>query len=399
MLPKDLSAILDAEHEEDELEPPLPKVIDELTVTEGFFVEIINGHKMSDLVTPDSDLVLKNFTVDTLIIENNTEHFSAIERMLQESDDRMSRNAPDDDAIVLNDVIVNGFVNGIDFSLMADNVLRTDAKEQRIETEINFRTLRAKSITTSTDHFSNLPFSTIARINDNETLIRPPIHFTQGLNVTYLKVLERLNRIRIIDGKMDALFKRRKDVQVITGEKQFETLNLLDPIVLQGKMNISNSLVNKIKPIVTIDDDLVVENNVQFMGNVTVGFLSVPNIYGRSIRYNVLQLLSDGLRLDDPDIDIAMQFTQPIEIDNTLPGTRINNVPVDSLIRRNVSGVQKITARKTFLSDLIVEGDFCETKVLNGVDLEILNNTMLKRTGKNQVVTGSIQFRSIIANK
>lgn len=44
-------------------------IVNELTVSEGLFAETINGHKFKDWVREDSDLVLKNFTVDKLIIK------------------------------------------------------------------------------------------------------------------------------------------------------------------------------------------------------------------------------------------------------------------------------------------------------------------------------------------
>lgn len=396
------SSISDIDFEYELIGTPGTFTINKLTVSKNLNVKTINGHSISDLVYKESDLVLKNFTVDELVIVNNTENFEAIEKMLLESDKRIKRDVPVDPAsqpVVFNDLIVKGLVNGINFTYLLDNVLRTDVENQIIEAPMNFGTVRARSVQTPDNKMSNIDLSTIARIDLNHTIIRPPIRFTQGIQVGKLKVFSRLNTILINNGVMDALFKRSRRPQLITGAKEFESLALLEPISLQGKIEVSSPLLSKINPIVTINEDIVIDGSVSFLGNVTIkNVLRAENIYGKSLRYNVGQLLADGLRVDEI-VDIPMEFVQPIHADNILAPTRINGVPIESLIRCNVTELQTVYAPKTFTSDLTIEGGFADAYEINDIDLQLLNNTMLKRSAKNQIITGTIQFNRIIAGK
>lgn len=379
--------------------------IDELTITDSFYAERINGRNVSELLRTDSDLTLDTLTVGKLIMANNGENFDEIEKKLLDSDKRVKRennNASDDDSqkpLILNDITVHGLVNGIDFNDFVEQALRTDVDHQILEGPVRINKLQAASIQTIDQKISGLELSNIGHTQVEELIIRQPILFEKGITVNRLKTLQRLNEIHIDNGRLEVLFKRSKRVQEIHGEKTFESINLLEPITLQGKINISSPL-SKIKPIVTVDEDIELVGDFEFVGNVTVqNFLQAQNIFGQSTRYSAAQVLDDGLRLDEPEIDFAgLQFVQPIQIDNIEMGTRINDIPIESLIVRNVSEWQTIIAPKYFTSDLSVEGD-CEVIEVNGVNIQQLNSTVLKRTGENQIITGSIQFARITANK
>lgn len=375
--------------------------IDELTVTDSFYAEKINGHNVSDLLRTDLDLSLDTMTVGKLIIANNTENFDEIEKKLLESDKRTKRDLKPEDIdkpLIFDDITVLGKINGIDFDQYVKDVLRTDVNEQVLSAPVRIGKLQANALKTSDDKISKLDLSNIGHLNVKELIIRQPIFLRKSITVDKFKVLQRIDGIFIHDGKMDILFKRSKRPQEIRGVKEFDSINLLEPISLQGKINISSPL-NKMRPIVTIDEDVELVGDFEFVGNVTVeNVLQVQNIFGQSTRYSVVQVMEDGLRLDEPEIDIQLEFLQPIQIDNVEPGTRINDIPIESLILRNVSEWQTIIAPKTFTSDLSVDGD-CQVIEINGVNIQQLNNTVLKRSGENQIVTGTIQFDRITANK
>lgn len=375
--------------------------IDELTITDSFYVERINGRNVSDLLRTDLDLTLDTMTVGKLVIANNSENFDEIEKKLLESDKRVKRDnaaTEEEKPLIFNDITVRGLVNGIEFNDFVEQVLRTDVDHQVLEGTARVDKLQAQSIQTLDGKISGLELSNIAHTNVEELIIRQGVMFEKDLIVERLKTLQRLNEIHIDNGKLDVLFKRSKGAQEIRGEKTFAAINLLEPIVLQGKINISSPM-SKIRPIVTIDEDVELFGDFEFIGNVTVqNDVQAQNIFGQSTRFSAFQVLDDGLRLDDPVIDVPIQFVQPIRIDNVESGTRINDIPIESLIVRNVSEWQTIIAPKHFTSDLSVEGD-CELIEVNGVNIQQLNNTVLKRTGENQIITGTIQFARITANK
>lgn len=402
MLQNDMnSSHIDTEFEAEEM----PKIltVNELTVSESFFAETINGHKFSDLVCEDFDLMLQNFTVDELVI-NSMENFEFIEKMRSESDERVKRDTPTDPSasppLILNDVIVGGMVNGIDFNFLVKNALKTNVDNQRLEAPIGFGRLKAKSIQIDDNIISDVDLSEIAQLNTNETTIISPIRFTQNLEANILYVRQHLNQITVLDDdyKTDALFKRSRQPQMIIG-KTFESITLQEPIILQGRINIASSALNQMKPIVTVNEDLEIDDSVLFNGNVTIkNLLSVKNIYGKSLFFNVDQLLDDGLKLDEP-VDVPIEFLQPIQVGDVHSSTRINNVLISSLLKRNVTDVQQVIAPKTFTSDLSIEGGNCDANEINGINLQILNNTMVKRSAKNQIVTGTIHFEKINAQK
>lgn len=375
--------------------------VDELIVSESFFAQRINGHNIEDLLHTDTDLVLNTLAVDDLIIVNNTADFETIEAKLLESDKRMKRDTSTDQAepLALNNVIVKGRINGIDFKYLLENALKTDEPNQVLQSKVTIGTLTADRIVTADGKLSELEIANIAHINANEMLIRQPIRFTKDLDVNHLKALQRLNQILIENGEMDVLLKRSKKVQVIKGLKEFRSIELLNPIILQGKINVTSPMVERIRPIVTIDEDLELQGDFQFLGNVTIqNFLQAQNLYGRSLRNSALQVLEDGLRLDEPVADLDLIFTQPIRVEEILPQSRINGVPLESLIQRGTNDVQFIIAPKTFIGDLFVDGEM-DAAEINGVNLQVLNNTMLKRSGKKQVISGNIQFSKITAKK
>lgn len=403
MLQNDMNSTLfeEADLMDEWQEMPKTLHVDELIVSESFFAERINGHNVEDLLHTDIDLVLNTLAVDDLIIVNNTDDFEAIEAKLLENDKRMKRDTSADPTVPLdlNNVIVKGRINGIDFNYLLENALKTDVPNQVLESKVTIGTLTADSLVTADGKLSELAIANIAHTNVHEVLIRQPIRFTKNLDVNRLKVLQRLNQILIENGKMDVLFKRSKQVQVIKGLKEFRSIELLNPIILQGKINVTSPMVERIRPIVTINEDLELQGDFQFLGNVTIqNFLQAQNMYGRSLRNSAMQVLEDGLRLDEPVVDMDLVFTQPIRVEEIRPQSRINGVPLESLIQRGSSEVHFITAPKTFIGDLFVVGGL-DAAEINGVNLQVLNNTMLKRSGKNQVISGNIQFSKITAKK
>lgn len=374
---------------------------DELIVSESIFTERINGHNISDLVRTDSDLMLDALAVDDLIIVNNTKHFEVIQAKLLESDKRIKRDASigESQPINLNNIIVEGRINGIDFNYLVENVLRTDVDNQVLESPVTIGTLTADSLQTFDGKLSELEIANIAHTNINELLIRQPIRFTQDVEMKRLKVLERLNQILIENDEMDILFKRSKKVQVIGGLKEFQTIQLLNPIILQGKINVTSPMIERIQPIVTINEDLDLVGDFQFFGNVTImNYMQAQNLFGKSLHYSAAQVQADGLRLDETNINMDLEFTQPIRVEEIHPNSRINGVSINSLVRRGTDNVQLITASKTFLTDLFIDGEL-DAAEINGVNLQVLNNTMLKRSAKKHVISGNIQFDKITANK
>lgn len=102
-------------------------------------------------------------------------------------------------------------------------------------------------------------------------------------------------------------------------------------------------------------------------------------------------MLADGLRLDTPVIEQIFDFVQPIKVTN-LRTNSINNVDASKFVR--TGEIQTVYGNKNFVGDLHVTNGVCEAFIINDVDLSVLNNTVLKRSGA-QTIDGKINFNSV----
>lgn len=364
--------------------------VDELTVSGSVTVVKVNGHHIDDLLRSESDLNLKNLVIAYLLVPKDS-------NMTDITSKRIKRDAVIDDEVMnLNDVVVDGLVNRFNFSSLIENALRIDQPEQRLTSDVVFQSISANTINVKDNKISDFDLNRIVSIQDNETLINEPLIFAQLLSTNELNIADRLNQLIVQNGKLNILLKKSKRVQIITGDKEFDGVKLLEPIILHGRINISSPMMNKIKPIVTVDEELIINSDILISGNVTVkGILQTSNIFGQSVRFSLTQVLGDAIRIDDVDIDVPLEFTQPIFTEDIRLPTHLNGIPIESFVQRNIVGVQRISARKTIISDLSIENGLCNVNEINGINLQILNTTMLKRTAKNQFVTGTIQIKRI----
>lgn len=383
----------------------------EITVTENFTVKSINSHGISGLLRSDSNLDLENLTITHLVIANNSDNFKAIEtKLIEVRKQRNKRQSTDTvpeefEPFALNDVVLNGKLNGLrSFEYLYENALRKNADTQQINGDTIFGSMNVTSmLNIKNNEISNVHLNRIVNIRGEHALIYPSIHFTQKLVVDKLEVLERLMQILIRDKKMDILFRRSgKRVQLITGQKTFQSVLLREPINLQGRINVSSPIFSRIKPITTIDEDIFLDGDFTISGNATVqNILKSGNMFGPSLHFNVQQLEIDGLRIDDQNIDTSIEFLQPIQTENiqSTPLTRLNGISIDNFIKRDAQATQSIFARKTFTNGLAIENGVSEITEINGINLQALNETMLKKSAKNQTIIGTIQVKRIIAER
>lgn len=372
----------------------------EVTIDEDFSVVHLNGHPITNLLHKDDNLNLNRLEIDNLLIDNAKN----VEDILSKSSSKQKRLRRDTTAqspLIINQLFVAGQVNGYNLTNLIENSLKVTGIEQSLNADIHFDIFRSGAIQVNSNTISFKTIANIIQIKAGEsTLIDQDIRFTQPIFVNALNVLDRLNHINILNNRMDALFCRNKGIQVITGNKIFESITLLEPIVLDGKINISSPILDKIKPIVTINEDVQLTGDFLISGNVTIqNLLMAKNIFGRSAQYNAKQLQNDGLQITDQIIDVPLVFIQPIQVIDIGGATNLNDISVSNLIKRNVNVIQTISGRKTFVGDLYVENGICDAFEINGINLQLLNETILKKTAENQIITGAIQFKRIIAEK
>lgn len=390
----------------DVLNVPLSLSANEITIGDSLVVKSVNSHRIDTLLRSHANIELNKMVVENLVIANDTANFLTIEAKLNATQARHKREAPPnhvkaEHAVDLGNVIVDGLVNGIKIEYLFENALLKNAPMQRIEADIKCGELNVTTVTIPSNRISNVNVATFARISGDHVAVYPPIQFAQRLDVDKFDVLHRVNQILIRNKKMDVLFKRfGKHTQVITGQKVFQSVMLREPISLQGSIKVSSPILNRIKPIATINDDLMIDGAVTFNGNTTIlNALSAQNIFAPSLHFSVDQLHSDGLRTTDQLIDAPIVFVQPIRTNDVRSQTRLNTILIDDLVKRDPNATQIIVGRKTFTSDLSLGNGFSEVSQINGVKLQQLNETMLKKSSNMQAFNGTIAFKRIVIDR
>lgn len=99
----------------------------------------------------------------------------------------------------------------------------------------------------------------------------------------------------------------------------------------------------------------------------------------------------NGLRLNTPVIDQIFEFQQPIKTVNLISNS-VNNVDVSKFVQ--TGEIQNVYGFKNFTGDLHVTNGLCDALTINDIDLSILNDTVLKRSGA-QTIDGVITFNGI----
>lgn len=107
---------------------------------------------------------------------------------------------------------------------------------------------------------------------------------------------------------------------------------------------------------------------------------------------NAKDLLMDGLLLNTPVIEQIFEFVQPIKTTNLLSNS-VNNVDVSKFVRTG-SEIQIVSGVKNFTGDLHVTNGACDALAINDIDLTLLNETVLKRSGA-QTIDGKIDFNTV----
>lgn len=382
---------------------PSTNIIDELIIADTVNVwHTLNGHRMEDLVSIEKDLNLDELSVERLVVNNDSNLAEIEAKLVPFSFPRKLRSVGSDVSAPLrvNQLFVSGRLNGLDFSDLQENVLRTNAVEQHLNANTRIDVATANVVRVRSNTISSQNLADLVSISVNSTLIEQDIQFTQPIVINELNIMNRFNHLQVINNRLDSLFRRAKGVQIITGKKVFESIALLEPIFQQGKIDIRSPIMAQIKPMVNINQDIVLTGDYSISGNVTVeNILAASNMFGRSGRYSAKQLQTDALRVDETVVNVAVEFVQPIKVENVLGVTRINDVPVSTFIKRNIDDIQTITGRKVFSGDLYVENGLCDAYVINGIDLMVLNRTALKKNAENQVVSGTIHFGRVLADK
>ncbi|CRK89287.1 CLUMA_CG003046, isoform A [Clunio marinus] len=122
----------------------------------------------------------------------------------------------------------------------------------------------------SKEKISGVLLDFLVDINDTRSersSINQNVRFTEDLNVNRLFVIYKKNQQHNVrNGKFQVMRKRGPEMQIVTGEKFFDNVNLKSPILLRGK--IESQTLQRMNPISTINKDLVPESDYTITGPV-----------------------------------------------------------------------------------------------------------------------------------
>lgn len=164
----------------------------------------------------------------------------------------------------------------------------------------------------------------------------------------------------------------------------------------QGK--IPDSGLNKMNPNVVVDGDIELNGDYEIRGPVSVKRrLTTHNLLTADEQRSLGDLKDYGIPLSQEVIEGDIVFNQPLQVDK-LQTHSVKGIPIDSLLKSGLKKGQNqiVTGRKRFTSPLVTVNGALTTRIVNGIDIEEFGNTVLTRTGE-QNITGNIHFNQIEA--
>ncbi|XP_049294198.1 uncharacterized protein LOC125769507 [Anopheles funestus] len=348
-------------------------------------------------------LMVKDLSVNRLMSKrlNSTETVT-VQRMMDQSRTLLAKArgamsqeyGSDFETIDTDELKLTGLLNDIDPRILTEQVLHEQAVDQQFSGKLVVDQITAHNMEVVDSKLSGVEIANVARTTGEQQIVQD-LQFVQPMLVDNLYLQDRLNHIPVMERKLQVLHLASDEVQSITGTKTFDYVTLLKPIELQGK--IDGDSLSKMNPIMTIGDDLVLNGDYTIYGNVTFsGPLWAHNILSAGGVQHLHRLTTHGLHLNmAPPPGQMIKFLQPVFVEHLHAG-KINDLETNDLVPQATGEVQYLTGRKTFVAELKIDG-VADANEINKVDLNLLNRTILRRTGPEQTIEGTIHFDTIIA--
>lgn len=210
----------------------------------------------------------------------------------------------DKSTIIVNQLFLDGLINGRSLSEINEEFLKIDG-EQKLNANVTIKNLYVKNLQ-QTPH----PLlQDIVLVNQGTFKIHQDVVFKKDLILNNFVVNERLNQINVFNGKLDVLLNNSTDVQLVTGNKEFQNVIVLNPVQLYAKIN--NGTRN---PVLMIDEEVEVNEDVEILGNVKVEkYLEVLDVKSREEK-SFGYLKEYGLKLLDEKISSNLEFIQQLNV-------------------------------------------------------------------------------------
>jgi hypothetical protein len=334
-------------------------------------------------------LVVRDVTVDRIFARSLKGNDLATMRLWDEG----SVTVESMETLTVENLMIGGYINDVDVPTLDKYALRKTG-DQRITSLYTFDTLRGTNLDVRGE-ISGKTLSKLVPIDGGEYSIDSDLFFSSGLFVNDLKVTRSINGILVHDGKLDVLLKNHPEEQEISGEKIFDDVRVHRAIYLRGRINSED--MERMNPVVTLKDNIVLDGDRTVTGNVRVeNLVSADDVITPDGAHSLSKLEADGLRLTAKEIQPRLHFAQQLNVDEIFVD-QINGREVGSFVVTGSEDTQIVKGAKTFTGDLTVTGDTNALKI-DDVEVEELENKVLKVDG-DQIVTGKHHVKNLIAEK
>lgn len=153
--------------------------------------------------------------------------------------------------------------------------------------------------------------------------------------------------------------------------------------------------MDKIKPFVTIDSNLELEDDKRIIGDLIVEeIIRTDNIVSSERLNSLRRVQNEGLRLTDVEIPDRMSFSQHLNVDDVF-ARRINNIDARLLVVNGAKQTQNVRGWKKFRGDLEISGN-TEVGEINSIDMIEMEKNALRRDG-DQIIQGKHYVKFVAA--
>uniref|UniRef100_A0A1I8MPT8 Uncharacterized protein n=1 Tax=Musca domestica TaxID=7370 RepID=A0A1I8MPT8_MUSDO len=306
----------------------------------------------------------------------------------------------DNEILMIRNLNINGKLNEYTWNdLLNDTLKRAQEEEEQIinAANVKIKNLETPRIVVTGNVVNQQHLSSLIPIDGGEYTIKQDIQFAQPIRAKAVQINERLNNVRVLQGKLDVLLRRSNETQVIEGPKSMRNVKVMEPITIAGQM--LGRHLESITPNKAIHEPLQLQGDFMINGDVDINrLLKTGDIIDLREKMSVRQTLDRGIRMNKTLEDIKLKFLQPIVANNTLVSF-VNRNDLQRLVKLNQDEIQIIEGVKQFAGSLEISRGFSEFKNLNGIDMEKLEKNSFLRNN-NQTIgvpmkVGKIQAKSI----
>ncbi|XP_060653669.1 LOW QUALITY PROTEIN: uncharacterized protein LOC132789585 [Drosophila nasuta] len=295
----------------------------------------------------------------------------------------------------LQELQIHGSLNGLNWTQLLEQTLKRRGSEvQFIKAHVDISNLKAEAIMVNSNEINDRPVSQLISIDGGDYIVQQDVQFAQPIEVNKLQINQRLNQIHVNKQTFDVLLHEANHTQIIEGAKQFENIQVLEPITIAGQL--LGAELRAMSPMKVTHQTVQLQGDFVINADVTIGqLLQVQDLLeaSNSVGPSTAMTLQQALRVDQQLDDINLRFEKQINANDTQLSF-INALDLQQLVQLNVDEVQVVEGAKLWPQSLTILKGFGEVNILNGIAVDQLSQQLLLKSS-NQSLRFPMQLSSI----